>query len=239
VKDCGLFPALSLLWQQGCLPLVIFVRMMHNVANNNYERSLLALKQETTALTLLESNNGYLSAKMAVENGVSTVALKRMAERSEIERVAHGLYVGVDVIPDPFFIAQYRCPRGIFSHETALFFHGLSDRTPFQLMMTIPSGWNTRLVSSDDVMIFYCKPAYAKMGATEAVTPYGRTVSVYDAPRTICDCLRNVDRLDKDLVLTGLKRYLRDPSNDKTNLLKYAELFKIRDLVMKYLEVLS
>jgi len=49
--------------------------MMHNIANSNYERSLLALKQETTALTLLESNNGYLSAKMAVENGVSTVAL--------------------------------------------------------------------------------------------------------------------------------------------------------------------
>ena len=197
-----------------------------------------ALKQETTALTLLESNNGYLSAKTARENGVSAVALKRMAGRGGIERVAHGLYVGTDVVPDPFFIAQYRCPRGVFSHETALYFHRLSDRTPFQLMMTIPSGWNTRLASSGDVTIFYCNPAYARLGATEAVTPYGRTVSVYDAPRTICDCLRNVDRLDKDLVLTGLKRYLGDPSNHKAKLLEYAGLFRIRDLVMKYLEVL-
>jgi len=197
------------------------------------------MRQEDTVLELLKNNKGYLTAKTARENGVSTSTLKRMAERGVIDRAAHGLYVSADVIPDPYFVAQYRCPKGVFSHETALYFNDLSDRTPFQLMMTIPSGWNTRLLSDGDMMIFYSKPKYAKMGAEETVTPYGESVMVYDTERTLCDCLRNVDKLDKDLVLTALKRYMKDPASDKAKLLEYAAAFKIHDIVLRYMEVLT
>jgi len=197
------------------------------------------MTQEQTALTLLKNGGGYLTAKTAGENGVSPSTLKRMEERGLTERAARGLYVSTDIIPDPYFVAQYRCPQGVFSHETALFFHDLSDRTPFQLMMTIPSGWNTRLLSSDDVMIFYCKPKQAKLGAVESVTPYGRAVTVYDIERTLCDCLRSIDKLDKDLALTALKRYMKNPAGDKAKLLEYAGLFKIRDITLRYMEVLS
>ena len=197
------------------------------------------MKQEDKVLTLLKNTNGYLTVKTAGENGVSASTLKRMAERGLIDRATRGLYVAADIITDPFFVAQFRCPQGVFSHETALFFHNLSDRTPFQLMMTIPSGWNTRLHSSEDVMIFYCKAKYARLGVTETATPYGHSVKTYDAPRTICDCLRNVNKLDKDLVLTALKRYMKDSSGNKARLLEYAGLFKIRDMVMRYMEVLS
>jgi len=197
------------------------------------------MTQEQTAFTLLENGSGYLTAKMAGESGVSTSTLKRMEERGLVERIAHGLYVSVDVIPDPFFVAQYRCPQGVFSHETALFFHDFSDRTPFKLMMTIPSGWNTRLLSSDDMMIFYSKPRYVKLGAIEILTPYGCAVTAYDLERTLCDCLRSINKLDKDLVLTALKRYMKDPAVDKVKLLEYAAVFKIWDIVLRYIEVLT
>jgi len=190
----------------------------------------------------MQERGGYLSAKEARDGGVDNNALRRMAKRGLIDRVAHGLYVGADVIPDPFFVAQRRCPRGIFSHETALFFHDLSDRSPLQMMMTIPSGWNTRLLSrssSGEVMFFYTKPQCAPLGVVRALTPFGNSVAVYDAPRTICDCLKSIERLDKDLVLTALKRYIKDRSTDKAKLLEYATTFKIHSKVMMYLEVLS
>jgi predicted transcriptional regulator of viral defense system len=189
--------------------------------------------------TLMKERGGYLRSNEAHENGLTNKTLQRLAERGLIERVAHGLYASNEIIPDPFFIAQRRCPLGVFSHETALFFHGLSDRMPFRLMMTIPSGWNTRLLSDNGIRIFYCKPKHAKLGAMKATTPYGRTVAVYDAQRTICDCLRSIDKLDRDLVLTALKRQLKEPSCDKAKLLEYAAIFNIRDMVYRYLEVLA
>ena len=196
------------------------------------------MKQEDIVYQLLDNNGGYLTTKAAREHGGNASVLKRMADRSLIERVAHGLYVSAETITDPFFVAQYRCPKGIFSHETALFLHNLSDRTPIQLMMTIPSGWSTRLFAKDDIIFFYCRPELSRLGATEIETAYGHIVTVYDAGRTLCDCLRNLDRLDKDLVLTALKRYMKMRDINKTQLLEYAAIFKIRDLVLRYMEVL-
>jgi predicted transcriptional regulator of viral defense system len=197
------------------------------------------MTQEEIALAVLNKNNGYLTAKEALSSGVQNTALRRMAKRGLIECVARGLYVGADTVPDPFYIAQRRCPKGVFSHETALFFNDLSDRTPFQLMMTIPSGWNTRLLSNEELVFFYSSPKRARLGTTEKETAYGHAVTVYDAERTLCDCLRSVDRLDKDLVLTALKRYMKTPGTDKAKLLEYAAVFKIRDTVLRYMEVLS
>ena len=197
------------------------------------------MTQEGLVLSMLQNNNGYLTSKEAEESGVGNYTLRRMAGRGIIECVARGLYVSDSTIPDPFYVAQYRCPKGVFSHETALYFNDLSDRTPIQLMITIPSGWNTRLLSDDTLIFFYSKQKLARFGTTGRETSYGHIVTVYDAERTLCDCLRSIDKLDKDLVLTALKRYMKMPGSDKAKLLEYAAIFKIRDVVLRYVEVLS
>ena len=188
---------------------------------------------------LLKQHGGHLTSKVARTNNVDNKILQHMARRGEIERVTHGLYVGVDVFPDPYFVAQHRCPKGIFSHETSLFFHDLSDRTPFQLMMTIPSGWNSKLLTDDDMLFFYSSPKRMVLGACEVETPNGMEVRTYDAERTLCDCLKHIEKLDRDLVLTALKRYVKSGERDSAKLLEYAAALKIRDMVYRYLEVLA
>ncbi|GHT85375.1 transcriptional regulator [Bacteroidia bacterium] len=199
----------------------------------------MVLNQHETVLTLLWENDGYLTAKRARENSVTYATLQRMARGGAIEKAVHGLYILPDMIPDPYFIAQYRCPKGVFSHETALFLLGLSDRVPFRLMVTIPSGWNAAMLTDPGMAFFYCKKAWIELGVCEVKTPSGRTVRVFDRERTLCDCLRAGDKLDRDLVLSAIKQYMKEPTADKTKLLRYAETFKVRDMVRQYMEVLS
>jgi len=187
---------------------------------------------------LMEQHSGYLTAKEARESGLDNKALQRMAKRGLIERAAHGLYVDADVFPDPFFIAQYRCPKGVFSHETALFLHDLSDRNPFRVMMTLPAGWNSQLLSDNNMLFFYSTPKYMGLGICDVGTPSGVTVRAYNIERTLCDCLRYIDKLDRDLVLTALKRYAKHKERDSSKLLEYASVLKTRDIVYRYLEVL-
>jgi len=217
---------------------VFLVRIFYIIYEHKNETGDFALTQEDKVLLLLDAHSGYLTAKTAQENGIYNATLLRMTGHGIIDRAARGLYVGADVIPDPFFITQYRCAKGVFSHETALFLHDFSDRTPLRLMMTIPSGWNTKLLSSGDLNFFYCMQKNIRLGAVKKTTPYNLEVIVYDAERTICDCLRSIDKLDKDLVLTALKRYLKKPGSDKAKLLEYAAIFKIRNTVLTYMEVL-
>ncbi|MDR3238077.1 MAG: type IV toxin-antitoxin system AbiEi family antitoxin domain-containing protein [Spirochaetia bacterium] len=193
---------------------------------------------ENEVLRLLEENNDYLSAKEAREHGVSNTILRRMAERGQIERAAHGLYIGVNVVPDAFALAQYRCPKGVFSHETALFLHDLCDRSPLRLTMTIPSGSGSRVLKDGDLQFFYCKPELINLYTESMQTPLGAEVIVYDKERTLCDCLRHIGKLEKDLVLSALKQYMTSSERNNAKLLRTAELFKIRDEVRKYMEVL-
>jgi predicted transcriptional regulator of viral defense system len=188
---------------------------------------------------LLDERGGYLTAKDARENGIDNKALQRIAKRGLIERVVHGLYVGSDILLDPFFVAQYRCPKGIFSHETALFLHDLCDRVPLRLTMTIPSGWNSQLLTDKDLLFFYCKTNLISLGVDKIETPYRLKVSVYNMERTLCDCLRSIGKIDRDLVLSALKQYMKNPARDNVKLLEYADTFKIRDMVRRYMEVLS
>ena len=196
------------------------------------------MSQAENVSYIMEQQHGYISSKDARNHGVDNKALQRMESNGLIERVAHGLYIGAETFPDPFYIVQYRCPKGIFSHETALYLHDYCDRVPLQLMMTIPSGWNTKLLTNENMRFFYCEPERMQFGIEEVVTSSGVKVNVYDIERTLCDCLRYIDKLERDLVLTAIKRYVKGHDRDNAKLLKYATEFKIRDVVYRYLEVL-
>ncbi len=188
---------------------------------------------------LMKNNNGLLKSKQATEAGIDNKTLQRMNQAGEIERIEKGIYVNPNQIEDEYLLTQYRCRKGIYSHETALFFHDLSDRTPFQLMLTIPSGYNTRLLKNKDkYKFFYVSKELHGLGKITMHTPYGNKVSVYNKERTLCDCLRKKDQLDLEMVMTAVKTYLKEPGADFAKLLEYAEIFNLRSKVRQYMEVL-
>jgi predicted transcriptional regulator of viral defense system len=198
-----------------------------------------AVKGKDKINDILKTNNGILTAKDARLAGIDNKELQRMTGAGLLERISRGLYISASDMADDYFVAQYKCGKCVFSHETALYFHGLSDRTPLVLMMTIPSGYNTRLLKDKiSYRFFYCKPDVYSLGITTLLSPHGNALRVYDRERTLCDCIKRKDRLDSDLVLTAVKQYMVERGADLAKLLSYAEKLKIRDTMRQYMEVL-
>lgn len=198
------------------------------------------MTQKDKVIELLKENNGILTSGEAKEAGVAYKTLQRMSRVGEIEKLKQGLYMDTNQMEDDYFLSQFRCKKGILSHETALYFHDLTDRTPLKIMMTIPSGYNTRLLKEKrKYKFFYISEKLHTIGKIKMETPFGHQVSVYDKERTICDCLKKKDKLDLDLVTEAVKRYLKIPGADYAKLLEYAEIFNIKDLVRNYMEVLK
>ena len=197
------------------------------------------MNKNDLVLKLLKNNNGLITSLEAKSKGIDNKILQRMEKLGQLERVEHGLYMDSNQMEDEYYLSQYRCKKGIFSHETALYFHELADRTPFQIMITIPSGYNTRLLKEKNkYKFFYVAKNLHTIGKITMKTPYGNEVYVYDKERTICDCLKKKEQLDSDLVNEAVRRYLKTPGSDYAKLIKYAELFNIKELVRKYMEVL-
>ena len=63
----------------------------------------------------------------------------------------------------------------IYSCGTALFLHGLSDRVPRMIDVTLPQGYNASRLKKDnpDLRIHYVKPELLGLGVEEVKTPQG------------------------------------------------------------------
>lgn len=93
--------------------------------------------------------HGYVTRRDALESGVTSDALKMLAHRRQIERVATGVYRFPrfpDGPHDHYMLAVLWTgdPRACLSHETALAVYELSDVNPDRIHLTVPAGRRIR-----------------------------------------------------------------------------------------------
>jgi len=187
---------------------------------------------------LLKSNNGIITTQQVENLQINNKILTRMIEQGIIERVSRGIYVKNGNLEDTYFISQAICKKGIFSHETALYFHDLSDRTPIKYDLTIPSGYNTKLLKDNRYEFFYIKEELHNCGIIEMMSPYGNKIRIYDLERTICDIIRSKKRMEIALFSDAINRYSKRKDRNSIKLYRYGKLFGIEEEIKKYMEVL-
>lgn len=91
-----------------------------------------------------KQSNGLITTKEAGVNGVSRAMLSKLCNLGKISRISAGQYVFATELGDELFSLSKRSSLFIFSHETALFLNGISERTPFEHTVTIICGKNVR-----------------------------------------------------------------------------------------------
>ena len=188
--------------------------------------------------SVLKQNGGIVTTAQANEVGVSNERLRLLVHSGDLERVTTGIYVLPDEFTDKMFIVQLRRPKIIYSHETALFLHDLTDRDPINYMVTVPTGYNPTRLQEDGFTVFTIKRELHEIGVTKLTTMFGNSVTVYDLERTICDCLRSRNNLDIAVVTDAIKRYAKRKDKNLNKLMQMAETFKVTKLLRGYMEVL-
>ena len=69
----------------------------------------------------------------------------------------HGVYVSPDTWTDVMYLLHLRCGQAVFSHETALFFHDLTDREPLKYTITVRTGYNPSRLQEDGFQVYTVK----------------------------------------------------------------------------------
>jgi len=99
--------------------------------------------------SILTQNGGTVTTAQANEVGISNERLRLLVKSGELERVSFGVYILPDGFADKMYTAQLRRPKIIYSHETALFLHDLTDRDPINYTVTVPTGYNATRLRED------------------------------------------------------------------------------------------
>ena len=187
---------------------------------------------------LFGQNNGILKTAQVLENGITKSAFYAYAKQRGAERVAHGIYVLPDAWIDAMYLLHLRCAQAIFSHESALFFHDLTDREPSHYSITVKTGYNPASLQADGIKVYTIKKELHDMGITTMNTPFGNPVPVYDMERTICDLIRSRSGIEMQTFQDALKQYAKRKDKNLRKLMHYAQIFRVEKLLRQYLEVL-
>lgn len=126
------------------------------------------------------------------------------------------------------------------SHGTALFLHGMSDRVPHKLDITVPQGDNVSRIKKryEQTKFHYCKKELWDLGIITIKTPQGYDVRAYDLERCICDLIKDKKSIDAQIYTQALKEYFGDKCNPR-KIIKYARQFNLEQIVRTYMEVLG
>lgn len=187
---------------------------------------------------IINKQKGTLLSLDLDKNKIPRTYLSMMVADGKIKRIGRGIYVLPDLLEDGMFILQKKYPNLIYSHETTLFLHELSDRTPFEYSVTVPSEYKVVNAISEKSKVYYVKKELHQMGIVEGKTSLGNTINIYNVERTICDILRSRNRIDIQIFSDALKRVAKKKNLDYSLLMKYAKKLNVEKILNTYMEVL-
>ena len=186
--------------------------------------------------SIMKMNNGYVTSKELSNLGIHRMYLNIMKEKCMIEKVGNGIYIDSSKIEDSYFVLGLELSNIIYSHMTALYFHGLSIKAPNDKYdITVPNNYFNYKIKNHNV--FYVDREIYELGLIQIDTPMGNKVKAYDMERCICDIIRSKNRMDSEHVKHSIREYVKRKDKDLVKLSKYAEKLGIRKEVMNYVEV--
>lgn len=216
------------------MQLLVFVRYLQY---NKAQKEVSTVNQDKMR-EIIKQNNGIITAKEVSNNKIDSWYLTNLVKKGELERVVRGVYFDPNFDNyDELYFFQLQNKACIYSYQTALYLHRLTDRLPFVNEVTVKQGYNAWRIK-DSVIVHQVKKEWYELGKAEIKTDMGNIVCAYDMERTICDLVRDRKNQDPEIFSKACNLYTKKDSKDIWKLRRYAKDFGIAKKIEEILEVI-
>ena len=185
---------------------------------------------------LINEHNGIVTSAMLTKNNIPRLYLKKMTDSGELIYICRGIYASPNAWEDEMFILQAKFPKGIFSHETALYIHGLTDRTPMKYSMVFPYGYHAISVKAENISERHAVKEIYNLGITTDKSPCDNNIRLYNIEKTLCDVVKA--SCDVQIVNDAMKHYAKSQNKNIKLLYEYADILRVKNKIANYMEVL-
>ena len=216
------------------MQFLVFVRYLQY---NKAQKEVSTVNQDKMR-EIIKQNNGIITAKEVSNNKIDSWYLTNLVKKGELERVVRGVYFDPNFDNyDELYFFQLQNKACIYSYQTALYLHRLTDRLPFVNEVTVKQGYNAWRIK-DSVIVHQVKKEWYELGKAEIKTDMGNIVCAYDMERTICDLVRDRKNQDPEIFSKAWNLYIKKDSKDIWKLRRYAKDFGIAKKIEEILEVI-
>jgi predicted transcriptional regulator of viral defense system len=187
---------------------------------------------------ILADQRGIIFTSDLARFDIPRTYLSILEQNKEIEKVSRGIYKIPSSLEDEMFIFQSQYKSTIFSHETALYLHDLTDRSPLVYSVSMPDGYHSDSLNASGHKIFYVNRKLLDVGVAMLDSPHGSKIRVTGLERTICDVIRSRNQMDVQAVNEALRRYAARRDKDIDFLNSCAKSFRVQRIIRQYMEIL-
>ncbi len=187
---------------------------------------------------IIKENNGVITSREVSQNNIDSWYLTNLVKKGELERVTRGVYFDPKYDNyDELYFFQLQNKACIYSYQTALYLHRLTDRLPFVNEVTVKQGYNPWRIK-DSVIVHQIKKNWYELGIVQIQTDLGNLVYAYDMERTMCDLVRDRKNQDAEIFAKAWNLYIKKDSKNIWKLREYAREFGIAQQIEEILEVI-
>jgi len=192
------------------------------------------------AARLFREAGGTLRAAGALRAGIHPRTLQAMRKAGVIDRVSRGIYRLTDasLISNPdLVVVAHKAPTAVVCLISALAFHGITTQIPHQVDIAVAPGARTPKLEHPPVRVYRFGGRSLTKGV-EKHTIDGTPVRVFSAAKTVADCFKFRNRIGIDVAVEALRAHLRMRGKNVDELIRFAEIDRVRKVMMPYIEAI-
>jgi len=177
--------------------------------------------------------NGVITTAEFLKAGYHHKFLKELTDEGIIRKLKRGYYEWQDdeFISDATIISRL-FPDSVVYLLSALYIYGYVDRTPNEWHLAVARGSARPRFEIKYPIIkpHYIREKYMNIGKVKEIYE-SQEINIFDRDRTICDVVRNANKLEKEIVNQAIKNYINDPQKNIFNLLEYTKKMRAENKV--------
>jgi predicted transcriptional regulator of viral defense system len=187
---------------------------------------------------VFRDHGGTLRTSEALDAGVHPRTLYELRNAGELVELTRGVYRLAEMPPlshpDLATVCK-RVPQGVVCLISALAFHELTTQIPHVVHLAIPRTARTPTLDYPPLQVYrYSSKAYE--AGIQTLTRDGIELRVYNAEKTLADCFKYRNKLGLDVALEALRSYRSKRSVRLQQVLEYARICRVEQVIRPYLE---
>ncbi len=192
------------------------------------------------ALLIIKKHSGVIRTGEALKAGIHPRVLYFLRDHGRIEQVSRGVYRLSELPPisNPDLVTvALRVPRAVICLVSALSFHHLTTQIPHEVAIALERGTETPRIDFPPLSVH----RFAKVAFTAGIEKYdidGVMVSIYSPEKTLADCFKFRNKLGMDVVLEALKFYRTKKKFNTDELIRFARICRVENVMSPYLEAM-
>ena len=190
------------------------------------------------AILALAKQRPLLRARDLAAHQLPTVALSRLVNAGQLERVARGVYgLSGSTLSEHRSLAEValRVPRGVVCLLSALRVHGIGTQAPFEVWLALPPRMAAPRLGQPAVRAIHMSGEALTEGI-DMMRVDGVEVPIFNAAKTVADCFKYRNKIGLDVALEALRDGWAQRKLTMDALWHYASVDRVANVMRPYIE---